>query len=167
MKEENNVELQKIKDPNERVKFLLKTLDTAADPIYWMNKEGQIIYVNDIGCEVLGYDQDELIKLTIFDVDSTSSTEKWGELWESSNKSERYRLESVHKRKDGTEFPVEISSNFVKIDDSEFINGFARDITARKKAEKIIEEKIEELEKMNKIMVDREFDMIKLKEKLK
>ncbi len=166
MEKITNIELDKIKEADEKINFLLKTLDTAADGIYWMNKEGQFVYVNDLGCEILGYDKDELLRLTIFDVNPHATIEKWNDTWDKIIETGLLNTESIHKRKDGTEFPVEISSSFVRIENSEFINGFARDISERKKAEKIIKEKMEELEKINKIMVSRELDMIKLKEKL-
>lgn len=167
MNEKSNIELEKIKDAEERVRFLLKTLDTAADSIYWMNKDGQFIYVNDLGCNILGYDKDEILNLKIFDVNPHATIEKWNDAWRKANESGSIRQETIHKHKDGTLFPVEISSSFVKIGDDGFINGFARDISERKKNEKIIEEKMDELEKLNKIMVSRELDMMKLKEKLK
>lgn len=40
------------------------------------------------------------------------------------------------------------------------------DVTAQKKAEISLKDKIEELEKINKLMIGREMDMIRLKEKI-
>lgn len=44
-------------------------------------------------------------------------------------------MESRHKRKDGSFFPVEILQNYVEFEGEEFSCGFVRDITERKRAE--------------------------------
>jgi signal transduction histidine kinase/CheY-like chemotaxis protein len=50
-------------------------------------------------------------------------------------KNNYYTSETVHRRKDGSLFPVEITSILIKFGDKEYVNGFARDITDRKHAE--------------------------------
>jgi two-component system cell cycle sensor histidine kinase/response regulator CckA len=49
-------------------------------------------------------------------------------------------MESVHRRKNGDLFPVEISSTYVRFGQREYLCGFARDITDRKRAEQALRE---------------------------
>jgi signal transduction histidine kinase/CheY-like chemotaxis protein len=61
------------------------------------------------------------------------------------------RKESVHVRKDGTSFPVEIISTFVNFEGWELICGFAQDITQRKLVENELlkaKEKAEESDRL-------------------
>ena len=46
----------------------------------------------------------------------------------------------MHRRKDGTEFPVEISSAYFRYGDKEYCNGFAWNITERKRTEEALRE---------------------------
>ena len=55
--------------------------------------------------------------------------------------------ESVHRRKDGTEFPVEIVSHLRRVRGREFACGFARDITEKKR----LEEQLRQAQKMEAI----------------
>ncbi|KAB2927049.1 MAG: PAS domain S-box protein, partial [Leptonema illini] len=44
-------------------------------------------------------------------------------------------IETVHRRKDGTEFPVEVTIDFLEFEGRTYSFSFAIDITERKKAE--------------------------------
>ena len=44
-------------------------------------------------------------------------------------------FETVHKRKEGTTFPVEVSSRVISLDENKLVFSFIRDITERKKLE--------------------------------
>jgi len=61
---------------------------------------------------------------------------------------------------------VEVIVQPVSIDGKQFIFGLGNDITDIKKREQELSDKIEELEKINNIMVDRELKMVELKSKL-
>ena len=52
-------------------------------------------------------------------------------------------FETVHRRKDGTTFPVEISSRSIEVDGKKFQQGIIRDITERKNVEAAIKEQAE------------------------
>ena len=58
------------------------------------------------------------------------------------------KTEGNHTRKDGSEFPVEISISTIELDNGKHILGFARDITERKKAEKALLESEEKYKKL-------------------
>jgi PAS domain S-box-containing protein len=67
--------------------------------------------VNDKTCKDLGYTRDELLGMTVFDVDPNGAA-----IWcpaglEKLRASSSIVRESVHRRKDGSTFPVEISGN--------------------------------------------------------
>ncbi|MEA1956960.1 MAG: PAS domain S-box protein [Euryarchaeota archaeon] len=66
-------------------------------------------------------------------------------------------------RKDGTEFPVELSLSAVKIKGKWNAIGIIRDIIERKRAEDALRKSIAELERFNRLAVDRELRMVELK----
>ncbi len=127
------------KKAEEKLKLLKKSIDIASDAAFWIDPEGKFVYVNDSACKSLGYDHDELMNMSLFDINPLSNPADWGGLWRQIREQKKMQIESIHRRKDGKEFPVEIVSTYVKFGDQEYLCGFARDITERKKSEKVIQ----------------------------
>jgi PAS domain S-box-containing protein len=76
------------------------------------------------------------------------------------------RLEVTAKRKNGELFPVEIGISEVFLKDAKLFTAIINDITERRRAEKELKERMEELERFNQITINRELKMIELKEKI-
>lgn len=123
--------------------------DQAADAVFWINRDGKFYYVNDQACRSLGYSREELMALRVFDIDPGLSPERWAKRWEESPRRQMaaYQLESLHRRKDGSTFPVEITARHFSASDAELHVAFARDITARRQAEEKIREQAAWLDK--------------------
>jgi len=123
---------------NERLVLLLKqTIDQMSAAAFWQDRRGRFVYVNAAACQSLGYSRGELEALTVSDVNPRATPANMAALWEDiqRGRKEMHRSESIHRRKDGTEFPVEISSVFVPFGAEEYICGFARDLTDVRRAE--------------------------------
>jgi PAS domain S-box-containing protein len=131
----------------ERLNLLKHSIDAAPDGAYWMDAEGRFIYANDAGCKALGYDFDELLQLRVSDINPRATPERWSEVWQVIKDKKSFTTESVHRRKDGSEYPVELTSTYIKFGEREYCNGFARDITERKQAE-------EALRQRNQFLID-------------
>lgn len=104
--------------------------------IYWMNLEGKIVFANDCSVETLGYTEEEIKNLSVWDIDTIVKDKKEFDnalvsLEEDINNGTL--MESFHIRKDGSTFPVEVVSKFKVIDGKEYIVSYARDITNRTK----------------------------------
>lgn len=123
------------KEAEENLNLIKRTIDVSPDSAYWVDSSGRFVYVNDAACTRLGYRRDELLQMYIFDVDPFLSKRMWARFWDERRQLNLLTFEATHRRKDGSEFPVEVSSIFIEFNGKEFVNGFARDITARKQAE--------------------------------
>lgn len=115
-----------------------RLIEVLSDAVYFANTDNQIYYANDAACKILGYERDELLALTIPDISINATTEKLASYWKQIRAGIPYINEVIHRRKDGTEFPVEITSTFVFHGGQESACTFARDITARKQTEQAI-----------------------------
>jgi two-component system cell cycle sensor histidine kinase/response regulator CckA len=124
----------------EQLLILKFSIDHAPNCAYWLDTKGQFIYVNEAGCRELGYSRGEILQMHVSDVNKRVTSERWAWLWEELRSKGSVRLESEHCRKDGTVFPVEISSAYFQYGDKEYCNGFAWDITERKAAEQALSE---------------------------
>ncbi|WP_052090640.1 PAS domain S-box protein [Desulfosporosinus sp. HMP52] len=108
-------------------------LQKARDIILFMNTEGNILEANDAAVRAYGYTRGELLTLKIFDlrgeVDlAAEQMELVGE--------EGLLFEARHIRKDGSSFPVEVSSYGAYLDNQRVLISIIRDITERKQWEK-------------------------------
>lgn len=116
----------------EQLRMAQFALDHAADGIHWLNAAGFHLYVNDEACNQLGYTREELLTRGIGDIAPNMSPERWSEYWNFFQQQRSLTFESVHCRKDGTTFPVEITVSFLEFNDKAYVCAFTRDITERK-----------------------------------
>ncbi len=116
------------------------SIDNANDAVFWLNKDGGFEYINNIAWKTLGYSKEELLPLSIVDIDLNISHNDFNKKWISYQKyknkgSYNTKFESKHKRKDGTIFPVEVSITHFWKNDKEYHIAHIRDITERKREE--------------------------------
>ncbi len=128
------------KRAQEQIELLKHSVDIHYDGAYWMDIDNRFIYVNDAGCRALGYRHEELIGKSISDINPKATHERMKSVWERLRKEGFFSTESVHRRKDGSEFPVEVMSTYVQFGGKEYNCGFAHDITERKRAEEALRE---------------------------
>lgn len=130
-----------VTERKEEQEALLRTqfaMDRASDSILWINDRGRIVYANDRASEWSGFTQEELLKMTVFELDPDFPRENWER-----HKADMRRLgvmsfEGRHARKDGSTFPVEVSTNYFEVDGCFMACAFDRDISVRKEAEKAL-----------------------------
>jgi PAS domain S-box-containing protein len=106
----------------------------SRDIILFMDRDGRIIEANEAAERAYGSSRDELLALTIADL---RADETRGEVApQMAEADERGILfESTHRRKDGTVFPVEVSSRGATIDGRRSLVSVVRDISERRRAE--------------------------------
>ena len=119
----------------EEANMLKHSIDVYYDGAYWMDGNNRFVYVNAAACKALGYDREELMGKTVFDIDPRATAESINGTWERLRSGGPFVTESVQRRKDGTEFPVEIATTYVRFGGRELACGFARDITEKKTLE--------------------------------
>jgi two-component system, cell cycle sensor histidine kinase and response regulator CckA len=119
----------------EDLQILKQSIDNAPDAVYWLDKDGYFLYVNEMGFKTLGYTRNELLNLHVSRVNPRAGKERWYEVWQTIKEKGSITIESIHRRKDGSEFPVELTSAYFKFGEKEYCNGFAKDISGRKVAE--------------------------------
>jgi len=111
------------------------SVDNAMEAVHWVREDGSIYYVNDAACRGLGYSRQELLSMSISDINPNLPLSSWSQRWEEIRECKSRVFESIQKRKDGTLYPVEVAVNHIQLGDQEYTCAFIRDITERKEAE--------------------------------
>ena len=125
------------------------SVDKASESIFWIDPNGRFIYVNDAACRELGYAREELLCLSVQQIDPNYRDESWSALWAKLREQGSLKLESLHRDKNGVVFPVEIEANYIEFGGTPYDCAFVRDVSDRKRAEREREDLIARLETQN------------------
>lgn len=110
----------------------------APDPIMLLSTEtgeaGRILDANDLAASIHGYTREELLTMTVADLDTVDAAKHAPERIARLRAGERLIFEVDHRRKDGTVFPTEVTASCVEFAGRICILAFNRDITERKRA---------------------------------
>jgi two-component system, cell cycle sensor histidine kinase and response regulator CckA len=128
-------DVSELRRTEERLKFTQFTIDHVAAPILWVDTDGRFFEVNEAACQLTGYTREELLKLSVSDVDDNIPREKWGVVWGELRQRGILSLETNLRRKDGTEVPISVRSNLLQTEAREFSCTFLQDIREQKLAE--------------------------------
>jgi two-component system cell cycle sensor histidine kinase/response regulator CckA len=120
------------------------SVDHATDQVFWTAPDGRFTFVGDSTCRQLGYSREELLHMSIFDVDHTLSRD-WRSGWEVVRQRGSFTYEGVHRTKGGVDIPVEVNANYICHGGQEYNLVFARDISERKRTEELLEVSQEKL----------------------
>ena len=123
------------KRTEEALQLAKYTVDHATEAIYWVGSHAELLDVNDAATVMLGYSREELLGMTVHDLNSDFPTEAWPSYWEETRAQGNVSFESRHRTKDGRLIPIEVDVNFMYYNGRECHCAFVRDVTERKRAE--------------------------------
>jgi len=115
-------------------------LKYANDIIILADNEFNIIEANDRAIETYQYDRTELIGKNLIELRAEATKDKFENDKNLLIESGYLTFETVHKRRDGSIFPIEISGRQVTIEGIAYYQSISRDITERKIAEETLKE---------------------------
>jgi PAS domain S-box-containing protein len=157
--EELLVEVDESERTIRELKLFRALVDQSNDAIEVVDMETlRFLDVNEKACSDLGYSREELLDLGVFNVDPAVTPAAAHKVKERLRTSGSVVMESIHRRKDGTTFPVEVSMRRVVLD-REYVVTISRDLTEHKRSEERVrqyERVVESVEEMI-LVVDRDY----------
>ncbi len=152
--EEGTMVMSAIRDITDRKRADQKfkdLLEAAPDAMVIVNRIGHIVLVNSQAVKLFGWSRDELlgqpIELLVPERFSARHPEHRQRFFaEPRARSMGAGLELHGLRKDGSEFPVEISLSPLETEEGLFVSSAIRDVTERKRIEQVLRDKNLELE---------------------
>ena len=132
-------ELRRVEDELRASEARFRTLVDHATDAFLLHDERQIVIdVNRQACESLGYRREELVGMSIRDLDVGLDTVSFARVGARVTEGEPVTFETSYRRKDGGVFPVEVRSRRFQQGERVLHLALARDIRERKRAEKRI-----------------------------
>ena len=103
-----------------------------------LHDRGRVIEVNRQTCRSLGYTREDLLRMSLFDIEVGYSKEFLIDLW--GRGGDVVTLSGIYRRKDGLTFPTEIRAGEITYRGQTVRLAAARDVSARKQAEEALHE---------------------------
>jgi PAS domain S-box-containing protein len=124
------------KQAEQQIVLMSFALNSIHEAAFMLDDKAHFQYVNDEACRLLGYSRDELLTMTVADINPGFPMERWPGHWSDLKEHGALTFEGQFKAWDGRIFPVEINANYFEYEGRSFDLGLARDITERKRVER-------------------------------
>ncbi len=132
-------DITEAKEQDRKIRQLITWIDESSDAMHVSDEEGYIQFINTEAAKRLGQSKEDLIGKHVSIIEKLFlDPSLWRKHVQELKVSINQIIEGRHVRKDGTEFPVEVSATYVNIEGQGFIIAFIRDITERKRTELIL-----------------------------
>jgi PAS domain S-box-containing protein len=127
-----------LKESEERFRTIIENI---VDGVFICDLDGRFLLVNHAAAKNTGYTKKELLGLTVADIDGGSEErDDKGTIWTRLNEGDFIRIDTVHRRKNGTHYPAELHLIRMKLGGEPVLVGVARDVTERQRvAEKLVQ----------------------------
>jgi len=130
------------------------SVDNVADAVQWVDSEAQVVDANETAYRMLGYTREELVRMSIPDIDTEISSTQWPNTWRQIKETGKLVLETHHRAKNGRLIPVEVVANYIEFGGHELACAVVRDITERRAAEKSLRESEERFRRFSDVTTE-------------
>lgn len=119
----------------EKAFFFQRLIECTNDAVYLLSPSDgfKFVFVNPAACRHYHLPAEKLLGMAIPDWDPNFSLETCEEFWELLKKSKTKVLDTKHTLGSGKTIPVEVTANYLSVGGEEYIGGFIKDISERKR----------------------------------
>jgi diguanylate cyclase (GGDEF)-like protein/PAS domain S-box-containing protein len=107
-------------------------LSHIGEAVYLVDAQARICQINNAACKMLGYTQDELLAIPLYNLDPNYDPANWKKHWDELLKIGTITLETQHRCKTGELIPIEVNANVIEHEGQKFNFALVRNITERK-----------------------------------
>lgn len=132
--------------------FHQQTFKNLPEAVIWFNSNGNIEFVNNASTGLYSFSESELKKLSIFDIEPECDETLWNERWDNATKGQNISYNSVHRKKNGINFSVEIHDSVIVENGVEYICSLVWDISVYKEREQKLREALTEIKISEKLL---------------
>jgi diguanylate cyclase (GGDEF)-like protein/PAS domain S-box-containing protein len=114
-------------------------VDHAYGAIFEITMDGRLQYANEAACRLVGYSQEDTLKLSIGQLDAGLDGVGWEARWNRLRSEGSLRLESLFRCRDGRGIPVDVSAVHFQHEGEQYAFAYVEDISERKAARERID----------------------------
>jgi PAS domain S-box-containing protein len=133
---------QALREGEEKYRALF---EASTDAILLVTLDGHVVDCNATACKMYGYVLDDLIGLTVTDLVSEEMAAMLPEVTAEVLSVGSIRMEANARRKDGSHFPVEVSTRIATLGGKRLVVIYVRDVSDRAQIEKALQETMHQL----------------------
>lgn len=130
--------------------------NAANDAIFIHDLQGRFLDVNDLACRRLGYSREELLSMSVRDIDAPPLAAAYDEKMEAFVRLGSAVIETKHRSKQGQILSIELSSRVVHLGDRTLVMSVARDVTERERRQAELLAVKEKIAALNAIIAERD-----------
>ncbi|MDX1666289.1 MAG: sigma 54-interacting transcriptional regulator, partial [Saprospiraceae bacterium] len=142
------------KDRDRKLRLTKFTVDTASDMILWLDKEGSVVYANQVACQLLGYDKKEIQGLKFFDLLPNMTQKQFSYFWKKLRSEKKITQEYRLDKADESTIEVESKIHFIEYEGRQYGCAFLRDISERKRREKQLKGAVKKVSELSDKLKD-------------
>jgi len=149
------------KEAEHRLRFTQYAVDHMRDAVAFLSADGERVYVNEETCRLTGYTRAELIGVKIWSTFTSVTPAAYQHLWNVVKRQGTHLFETTLITKNGQSVPVEVGTSHIDFGGLEIVFAIARDISARKAAEKALHSSEERL-RFTQFALDHAQDLVSI-----
>ena len=111
------------------------SVDQAVEAIVWLDPNARIFSVNDTACRMLEYSREQLLGMTVHDIDPDFPVERWGHHWNTLKQQGALTFDAKFWSRSGSVLETDATVNYLQHEGQEYGCMILRDIGERKRAE--------------------------------
>ncbi len=131
-------------------------VEQAADALFVHDERGRFLEVNRQACASLGYSREELLGMSVADVETEVDLAAAERIWKAIEPGVPITVSGRQRRRDGSTFPVEVRFGCFAIEGERRYLGLVRDTSERERAEgerELLNRKLQEAQKLESLGV--------------
>ncbi|MFD2113263.1 PAS domain S-box protein [Thiorhodococcus fuscus] len=113
--------------------------------VFWIDEQAHILDVNQEACRALGYSREELLGMSILDLNTEYSPHDWPKHWRMLRQAKTQRFHAKHRRRDGSQCPIEVVAHYFEIAGCAYNCALAFPLTPGRETENALRESEERL----------------------
>lgn len=114
------------------------TMKSIREQVYWLDKKGSLIRVNEAVAKQTGYTNTELKSMSVFDINPGLTKAEWDARWSETKSKGHEIFDTEHRSKDGQVYPVEVTNNYFEYEGQEYFCSTVRNVRLRRMEEDLL-----------------------------
>lgn len=112
-----------------------RIVEQAADALFIYDRQGRFVDVNRQACESLGYSREELLQMSVMEVEVGVDVAQLEIAWTQMTADEPATIDGRHRRKDGSTFPVEVRVGLIDWEGEPVMLALVRNVIERERTQ--------------------------------